>query len=128
MPLCHSGEGRNRTGCFPYLRWNQWKCFSCDRGGDIFDLIGYVEGIDKFKDQLKRVRELFNLSTECDEFKDQRDWMFEFQCYLSFKGEREKDNYLSFYNEATKASLWNWPIFLNEGWSFQQSTDLKLAT
>ncbi len=37
-----------------------------------FDLIGYVEGIDKFKDQLKRVRELFNLSTECDEFNHQR--------------------------------------------------------
>ncbi len=37
-----------------------------------FDLIGYVEGIDKFKDQLKRVRELFNLSTECDEFMNQR--------------------------------------------------------
>ena len=71
-PLCHSGEGRNRTGAFHIYDEIQWKCFSCDRGGDIFDLIGYVEGIDKFKDQLKRVRELFNLSTECDELKNQR--------------------------------------------------------
>ena len=41
-PLCHSGEGRNRTGAFHIYDETQWKCFSCDRGGDIFDLIGYV--------------------------------------------------------------------------------------
>ncbi len=29
--------------------------YSLTRSGDIFDLIGYVEGIDKFKDQLKCV-------------------------------------------------------------------------
>ena len=43
--------------------------------------------------------------------------MFEFQCYLSFKGRREKDNYLSFYNEATK-HLCETDYFLKRGLSF----------
>ena len=41
-PLCGSGEGANHTGALSIEKDGQrWKCFSCQRGGDIFDL--YVE-------------------------------------------------------------------------------------
>ncbi len=49
-PLCHSGEGKkqNWSKLFIFTE-TQWKCFSLViECGDIFDLIGYVEGIDKF--------------------------------------------------------------------------------
>ncbi|HFI0304905.1 TPA: DnaB-like helicase C-terminal domain-containing protein [Streptococcus suis] len=64
-PLCGSGTMKNKTGAFSIKKDGiHWKCFSCERGGDIFDLIGFVEGIKSFQDQLKRAGELFNISIE----------------------------------------------------------------
>lgn len=128
-PVCHSGEGRNRTGAFHIYDEIQWKCFSCDRGGDIFDLIGYVEDIDKFKDQLKRVRELFNLSTECDEFKNHRTEYLNYKAVFPLKEEEKeekKDNYSSFYNEATK-HLCETDYFLKRGLSFSTVQRFKVG-
>ena len=60
-PLCGSGTGRNHSGAFS-IQGNAWKCFSCNKGGDIFDLIGEYERINSFNDRLKRAAELFNIS------------------------------------------------------------------
>ena len=125
-PLCHSGEGRNRTGAFHIYDEIQWKCFSCDRGGDIFDLIGYVEGLVKFKDQLKRVRELFNLSTECDGFNYQKSEYLNSNAVFPLKEEEKKDNYSSFYNEATK-HLCETDYFLKRGLSFSTVQRFKVG-
>ena len=57
-PLCGSGTGHNKTGAFS-VQGVRWKCFSCSKGGDIFDLIGEVEDITDYADQLKRARELY---------------------------------------------------------------------
>lgn len=62
-PLCGSGTGKNKTGAFSVMPdGNHWKCFSCGASGDIFDLIGKVEGIEKLPEQKRRIRELFNLN------------------------------------------------------------------
>lgn len=60
-PLCHSGNRRNGTGAFSIDRNNptQWHCFSCGKGGDLFDLIGEYEGLPEYTDQLKRAQELY---------------------------------------------------------------------
>lgn len=63
-PLCGSGSGRNGTGAFSIKDGTSWKCFSCDKGGDIFDLIGVVEGIADYSDQLKRAGELFGVTID----------------------------------------------------------------
>lgn len=43
-PLCKSGEGKNKTGAFSIMKdGTHWKCFACDRHGDIYDLYGEVE-------------------------------------------------------------------------------------
>lgn len=63
-PLCNSGSGRNGTGAFSIKNGTSWKCFSCNEGGDIFDLIGKVEGLSEYTDQLKRASELFNISLD----------------------------------------------------------------
>lgn len=60
-PLCHSGNRRNGTGAFSIDRNNptQWHCFSCNEGGDLFDLIGKVENLPEYKDQIERARQLY---------------------------------------------------------------------
>ena len=60
-PICGSGTGHNHTGAFSIKDRIRWKCFSCGKGGDIFDLIGEVEHIDQPLDQLKRAGELFGV-------------------------------------------------------------------
>lgn len=63
-PLCGSGNGKNKTGAFFINKTGlRWKCFACDKSGDLLDLIGYVEGIEDFNDQLRR-GELFNIPVE----------------------------------------------------------------
>lgn len=63
-PLCGSGEGHNGTGAFSIKDGTSWKCFSCNEGGDIFDLIGKYEGITDYSEQLKRAGELFGVSID----------------------------------------------------------------
>lgn len=66
-PLCGSGKGKNKTGAFFISKDGiRWKCFSCDKSGDVLDLVGYVEGIEGFKNQLRRAGELFNIHIKSD--------------------------------------------------------------
>lgn len=62
-PLCGSGTGSHSTGAFS-IKGTRWKCFSCNEGGDIFDLIGKHEGITDYSEQLKRAGELFGVSID----------------------------------------------------------------
>ncbi len=59
-PLCHSGTGKKGTGAFTITAdGEKWKCFVCGEGGDLLDLIGKVEKLDSFNEQVKRAEELF---------------------------------------------------------------------
>lgn len=60
-PLCGSGTGPNGTGAFSIYEGTHWKCFACDKGGDVFDLIGELEDIPDFPSRLKRAGEIFNV-------------------------------------------------------------------
>lgn len=62
-PLCGSGTGSHSTGAFS-IKGTSWKCFSCNEGGDIFDLIGKHERITDYSEQLKRAGELFGVSID----------------------------------------------------------------
>ena len=66
-PLCKSGHGsgRNSNGAFSITKdGKSWKCFSCNQGGDIFELIGLYEGLPEFKDQLERAATLYGVDTQ----------------------------------------------------------------
>lgn len=68
-PLCGSGhnKGRNSDGAFSITSDGlRWYCFSCNKGGDIFNLIEKYEGITDFKAQLDRAAELFNITMDTD--------------------------------------------------------------
>ena len=45
-PFCDSGNKQNNTAAF-HINGTKYKCFSCDEGGDIFDLVGYIERLPK---------------------------------------------------------------------------------
>lgn len=45
-PFCGSGDNEHHTAAF-HINGTRYKCFSCDAGGDIFDLVGYMEGLPK---------------------------------------------------------------------------------
>lgn len=54
IPGCGSGTGPNRSGAFSIEDDGlTWKCFSCDQGGDIFDLIGKVNNLGSYPDQMR---------------------------------------------------------------------------
>ena len=57
-PKCGSGSGPNHTPAFsPTSDGKRWKCFSCGAGGDIFDLVGIVNGTEDRAEQLRIVAE-----------------------------------------------------------------------
>lgn len=45
-PACGSGKGPSHSPAFSITGEN-WKCFSCQRGGDVFDLAAIIEGLDE---------------------------------------------------------------------------------
>lgn len=61
-PYCDSGHGtsNNSDGAFSVdMKTYRFKCFSCNRTGDLFDLIGQVEKIGNFTDQVTRAVSLY---------------------------------------------------------------------
>lgn len=60
-PACGSGTGKHKSGALS-IKGNTWKCFSCGAGGDIFDLIGEVEGLHDYNDRFKRAMEIYNMN------------------------------------------------------------------
>lgn len=59
-PICGSGTGEHKTGAFS-LKGENWTCFACNRNGDIFDLIGLIENLTGYNEQLKKAGELFGI-------------------------------------------------------------------
>lgn len=64
-PLCGSGTGTHKTGAFSIQPdGTRWKCFSCEESGDIFDLIGKVEQLPEYNDQLNRAAAIFRITID----------------------------------------------------------------
>lgn len=64
-PSCRSGTGPNRTPAFTINPpdGTRWYCFSCGRGGDVFDLAGAVNQTDDRSEQLRTVCEWAGIET-----------------------------------------------------------------
>ena len=61
-PLCGSGTGPNKTPAGSLTADKlHYHCFSCGFHGDIFDLVGKVEGITDKAEIFQRTYEIFNL-------------------------------------------------------------------
>ena len=55
-PVCHSGTGPNRSPAFSIMPdGRRWKCFVCDKAGDVFDLYGILNETEDKREQLEGV-------------------------------------------------------------------------
>ncbi len=45
-PFCDSGNKQNNSAAF-HIEGTRFNCFSCSEHGDIFDLVGHIEGLPK---------------------------------------------------------------------------------
>ena len=71
-PVCGSGKGANKTPAGQLNPDGQtYHCFSCSFHGDIFNLVGRVEGIEDKREKFKRVYEMFNIQTAQDKKRKQ---------------------------------------------------------
>lgn len=77
-PLCGSGTGNKHSGAFSIKDGVNWKCFSCDKGGDIFDIIGEYEGISDHTEQLKRACNIYGIEISTS-FPTQKDFYPKYQ-------------------------------------------------
>ena len=78
-PLCGSGTGKSGTGAFSIKNGTSWKCFSCNAGGDIFDLYGAINGTADHNEQLKGLSELYGVQIASYRSTAQEDFNPEYQ-------------------------------------------------
>lgn len=62
-PACGSGKGEHGTPAFS-IKGNRWKCFSCEKGGDVIDLQGIVSGNDNTRENVEAVAEWAGVDIE----------------------------------------------------------------
>ena len=112
-PLCGSGSGtgRNSDGAFSITKDGKaWKCFSCQKGGDIFTLIALHEGLTDFKDQAQRAAEVTGVSLDLDYKPNPK------KDFAEVKQEEIKGRYKD-YIERCKAAATKTDYFTRRGFS-----------
>lgn len=123
-PLCGSGEGHNGTGAFSIKDGTSWKCFSCNEGGDIFDLIGKVEGIADHTEQLKRAGELYGVTIDSYRSSAQEDFAPapEYQKQAKTEQYTHTDIHTTAYTQAQQAET-DYTAFFLQAHSHIKETD-----
>ncbi len=105
FPSCNSGEkaGGKGTGAFRITDDGlKWKCFSCRRGGDIFDLIGEIENLQEFPDQVERAAEILH-EKEITRYTKKTDiTMFTEKTKVTRKTENTKGRYLPYLTKCAE--------------------------
>lgn len=72
-PNCKSGTGKSKTAAFS-IKGDKWKCFSCEAGGDVFDLAGMIRGTTNKSEQLRLVADWAGVSLDDDSDWYMRGW------------------------------------------------------
>ena len=114
-PLCGSGTGKSGTGAFSIKNGTSWKCFSCNAGGDIFDLYGAINGTADHNEQLRGLSELYGVQVASYRSTAQEDFSPEKQnpaknerythnsIHTSVYTQAETEDYTDFFLQAHKA-------------------------
>ena len=114
-PLCGSGTGKSGTGAFSIKNGTSWKCFSCNAGGDIFDLYGAINGTADHNEQLRGLSELYGVQVASYRSTAQEDFSPEYQnpaknerythnsIHTSVYTQAETEDYTDFFLQAHKA-------------------------
>lgn len=122
-PLCGSGTGKSGTGAFSIKNGTSWKCFSCNAGGDIFDLYGAINGTTDHNEQLRGLSEMYGIQVASYRSTAQEDFSPEYQNHV--KNERYTHNsiHTSVYTQADPPQQTDYTDFFLQAHKAVEQTD-----
>lgn len=122
-PLCGSGTGKSGTGAFSIKNGTSWKCFSCNAGGDIFDLYGAINGTTDHNEQLRGLSEMYGIQVASYRSTAQEDFSPEYQ--KQDENERYTHNsiHTSVYTQADPPQQTDYTDFFFQAHKAVEQTD-----
>ena len=122
-PLCGSGTGKSGTGAFSIKNGTSWKCFSCNAGGDIFDLYGAINGTADHNEQLKGLSELYGIQVASYRSTAQEDFSPEYQNHAKSEQYTHNSIHTSVYTQADTPQQTDYTDFFLQAHKAVEQTD-----
>lgn len=122
-PLCGSGTGKSGTGAFSIKNGTSWKCFSCNAGGDIFDLYGAINGTADHNEQLKGLSELYGIQVASYRSTAQEDFSPEYQNHAKSEQYTHNSIHTSVYTQADPPQQTDYTDFFLQAHKAVEQTD-----
>lgn len=122
-PLCGSGTGKSGTGAFSIKNGTSWKCFSCNAGGDIFDLYGAINGTTDHNEQLRGLSEMYGIQVASYRSTAQEDFSPEYQNHAKNKQYTHNSIHTSVYTQADPPQQTDYTDFFLQAHKAVEQTD-----
>lgn len=122
-PLCGSGTGKSGTGAFSIKNGTSWKCFSCNAGGDIFDLYGAINGTADHNEQLRGLSELYGVQVASYRSTAQEDFSPEYQKHAKNEQYTHSSIHTSVYTQADPPQQTDYTDFFLQAHKAVEQTD-----
>lgn len=122
-PLCGSGTGKSGTGAFSIKNGTSWKCFSCNAGGDIFDLYGAINGTADHNEQLRGLSELYGIQVASYRSTAQEDFSPEYQNHAKNEQYTHNSIHTSVYTQAEPPQQTDYTDFFLQAHKAVEQTD-----
>ena len=122
-PLCGSGTGKSGTGAFSIKNGTSWKCFSCNAGGDIFDLYGAINGTTDHNEQLRGISEMYGIQVASYRSTAQEDFSPEYQNHAKNEQYTHNSIHTSVYTQADPPQQTDYTDFFLQAHKAVEQTD-----
>lgn len=122
-PLCGSGTGKSGTGAFSIKNGTSWKCFSCNAGGDIFDLYGAINGTTDYNEQLRGLSEMYGIQVASYRSTAQEDFSPEYQNHAKSEQYTHNSIHTSVYTQADPPQQTDYTDFFLQAHKAVEQTD-----
>lgn len=122
-PLCGSGTGKSGTGAFSIKNGTSWKCFSCNAGGDIFDLYGAINGTTDHNEQLRGLSEMYGIQVASYRSTAQEDFSPEYQNHVKNEQYTHNSIHTSVYTQADPPQQTDYTDFFLQAHKAVEQTD-----
>lgn len=122
-PLCGSGTGKSGTGAFSIKNGTSWKCFSCNAGGDIFDLYGAINGTTDHNEQLRGLSEMYGIQVASYRSTAQEDFSPEYQNHAKSEQHTHNSIHTSVYTQADPPQQTDYTDFFLQAHKAVEQTD-----
>lgn len=122
-PLCGSGKGKNGTGAFSIKNDTSWKCFSCNAGGDIFDLYGAINSTTDYNEQLRGLSELYGVQVASYRSTAQEDFRSEYQNQPKNEQYTHDNIHTTVYTQTQQTGTEDYTDFFLQAYKAVEQTD-----